>query len=597
MGLFQRAYETYCAMEREVGNYAEGKQPLAPVSHTVTAAQIVITLDREGRFLSAAEVPKTYGKIIIPVTQESAGRTSAPAAHPLCEQLGYLCGTDAEKYQLYLTGLEKWNRSPWSHPKLQPILNYVRSRSLLPDLLRCGLAALDEKGKLKDEKKLVCWSVRDAESDAPPECWRDKTLFRSFIDYYASVQEMPQDLCMISGTKTAIGAQHPKGVVPFYGNAKLISSNDQNGFTYRGRFEDERQAATVGYEVSQKAHAALRWLSANQGVLIGNRMFLCWSPQGVETKRAMLPLRPKDAAPCFRPSEYRRDLQLTLLGERERLPRDANAVIAAFDAATTGRLAVTYYAELPAADLLQRLHDWDESCCWFHGKFGVQSPWLKDIVDCAYGVQREQKKAFFFETDERVRGQQMQRLIACRVDCGRMPADILRRLVDRVSNPQAYDGELWKKLLFVTCAVIQKYHAPMQKEELCMEWELNRKDPSFQYGRLLAAMERAEEDYYAASKEKRQTNAMKSLPMFKKTPMRVFERVNEKLESAYLPRLNDWQRDRYRRLREEIMALLCACGSDLNAPLNEFYLVGYCLQRNAFFQKHEDNEMTELEEE
>lgn len=125
MGLFQRAYETYCAMEREVGNYAEGKQPLAPVLHTVTAAQIVITLDREGRLLSAAEVPKTYGKIIIPVTQESAGRTSAPAAHPLCEQLGYLCGTDAEKYQLYLTGLEKWNRSPWSHPKLQPILNYV----------------------------------------------------------------------------------------------------------------------------------------------------------------------------------------------------------------------------------------------------------------------------------------------------------------------------------------------------------------------------------------------------------------------------------------------------------------------------------------
>ena len=33
MGLFSRAYETYTAMENEIGKYEEGKQPLAPVSH------------------------------------------------------------------------------------------------------------------------------------------------------------------------------------------------------------------------------------------------------------------------------------------------------------------------------------------------------------------------------------------------------------------------------------------------------------------------------------------------------------------------------------------------------------------------------------
>ena len=79
----------------------------------------------------------------------------------------------------------------------------------------------------------------------------------------------------------------------------------------------------------------------------------------------------------------------------------------------------------------------------------------------------------------------------------------------------------------------------------------------------------------------------------------MFERVNEKLESAYLPRMNAWQRTRYRRLRDEITEILCACSDDLNTPLNEFYLIGYTLQRNAFFEKNsqDDSEPVKNEEE
>ena len=105
MGLLQNAYDTYCAMERRTGEYETGKQPLAPVSHTVTAAQIEISLDQDGKFLSAMAVDKESGKIIIPVTQESANRTRKLAAHPLCEQIGYLCESNTEKYELYLTQL------------------------------------------------------------------------------------------------------------------------------------------------------------------------------------------------------------------------------------------------------------------------------------------------------------------------------------------------------------------------------------------------------------------------------------------------------------------------------------------------------------
>ena len=60
MGLMQRAYETYCAMERShAGRYsAEEKETLAPACHTLVKADLEITLDEEGGFVSACGVDK-----------------------------------------------------------------------------------------------------------------------------------------------------------------------------------------------------------------------------------------------------------------------------------------------------------------------------------------------------------------------------------------------------------------------------------------------------------------------------------------------------------------------------------------------------------
>ena len=40
--------------------------------------------------------------------------------------------------------------------------------------------------------------------------------------------------------------------------AKLISANDSQNFTYRGRFTSKEEAFAVGNETSQKAHNALK---------------------------------------------------------------------------------------------------------------------------------------------------------------------------------------------------------------------------------------------------------------------------------------------------------------------------------------------------
>lgn len=106
MGLLQKAVETYDSMAHRAGIvYAEEKEPLAPVSHIMARAQIEITLDQDGRFVSARAMDKDAPKIIIPVTEESAGRTSAPCAHPLCDQLGYVSPYDEKKHALYTDAL------------------------------------------------------------------------------------------------------------------------------------------------------------------------------------------------------------------------------------------------------------------------------------------------------------------------------------------------------------------------------------------------------------------------------------------------------------------------------------------------------------
>ena len=76
-------------------------------------------------------------------------------------------------------------------------------------------------------------------------------------------------------------------------------------------------------------------------------------------------------------AEYKNDLAAALHSYNSQLAPSDDAVIVAFDAATTGRLAVTYYNEMKASDFFDRLKNWDETCCWKSSKFGISAPlWL-----------------------------------------------------------------------------------------------------------------------------------------------------------------------------------------------------------------------------
>lgn len=297
--------------------------------------------------------------------------------------------------------------------------------------------------------------------------------------------------------------------------------------------------------------------------------------------------------PIFRTSDYRDALKDVLASRKAELELTDDVVLAAFDAATTGRLSLTYYSELQAHDFLQRLHDWDATCCWPHRHFGIQSPTLRQIVDCAFGTQRTEKGTAKLETDERILRQQIQRLLACRIDRVSMGADVVKALVNRASTPLAYDEYIRENILFTACAVIRKYRHDRFKEEWNMALEPERLDRSYQFGRLLAVMEKAERDTYD-SKDSREPNAIHMQSIFCQRPMYAANHLEKQLERAYFPRLTPGVRIWYKNLIGQIMQIISTFPQqEWNRPLDDSYLMGYYLQRSALYTKKNDNDMEE----
>lgn len=599
MGLMQKAVETYDCHAALAGVPDAMRETLTPISHIVQNAQIEVTIDANGNFISAAAVVKDKknerdeSKTIIPATEKSANRTSAPCAHPLSDQLLYLIPSSTEYHDLYLKQLSDWANSEYTHPKVKAVLKYIESESLLDDLERSGLVTKDENGNLdgKFTKYLVRWRVTGVNESAP--CWEDKSLFEAFIAYNESLRrESGSALCMITGEVLPMTENHPKGVVSAAYGAKLISANDSSNFTYRGRFAEPSQAATISYVASQKAHNALRWVVANQGVIIGGRTFVCWNPKGKDVPNAMHSLlsvsdSQKKAAT---PSDYKKQLADAVNGWKLNLPDNEDVVIASFDAATTGRLSVTYYNELRASDFIDRLAHWQQTCCWENNQFGYQSPSVRQIAQCAFGVERTE----WLDVDDRILKEQVQRLLHCVIDKTPIPSDIVQALMHRASMPLAYNNINRRKILFTACAAIYAYRTQAKKEEWTMSLDKEKKDRSYQFGRLLAVMEKVERDTY--TDEGREPNAIRMQSVFCDRPLYTAKIINDRL-NPYFERLRPGSRAYYKKLIGEITEQLSNYDdAQLNRPLGDTYLMGYYLQRNELYTSKSNETKEEIEE-
>ena len=128
-----------------------------------------------------------------------------------------------------------------------------------------------------------------------------------------------------------------------------------------------------------------------------------------------------------------------------------------------------YYNEMNASEFVDRLAEWDGSCCWTYGDGRIGAASLYEIAKYTSG----KRKGNVIDTENKKYEKSLARLLSCRLGEAKIPRDMVRTLVMKAGNLHLYDdskesGWMRRKLLFITCAAVRKYHYDYHKEE----WEM-----------------------------------------------------------------------------------------------------------------------------
>lgn len=618
----QNLYKTYNANEEAVGKTVKKRNgreyTLLPISHTTQNAHIEVTIDEAGNFLRAIPLEKV--NTIIPCTEESASRAGSKVApYPLHDKLSYVAG-DFLKYggkiknpndipfNSYIKNLKEWAESPYATSKVKSIYMYLSKGRLIEDLVHKGVIKLDENQQLIEkwnkkyevtigEKPLIFSSGITDQASAfvrfnvySPysfvEVWKDKDMYQSFIDFY-NERLGDEDVDYVTGEIAPSTERHANKIRHAADKAKLISANDTTGFTFRGRFKTSKEAAGISYEVSQKAHNALKWLIHRKGKTIDNRVFLVW---GNDNKS--IPDPSEDALDILRHANreiekvidtdkpYAEEVKKAMDGYRNDLRFNSEVNILVLDSATTGRMAVLYYRNMNKELYLNHLEDWHSQCAWEHRyrrneeqfiKF-YGAPATRDIAFAAYGPRA---------SDKVVKGL-MERMLPCIIDGRSIPRDIVKSAFQRASNPVALERWEWDKTLSITCSLIRKSLIEA-KEELDVALDKTITDRSYLFGRLLAVADVLERGALG-KEETRATNAIRYMNSFSQKPSRTWMTLQASLQpyqaklgikANYLSRIIDEISDQF------------TVEDFNNKPLTEKYLLGFYSQRRELYKKKE----------
>ncbi len=635
MSWLEKLYKTYENNTGCIGN-PNDTIPLLPLYHSTQNAQVHIVLDGDGNFLRASVVTKENAQTIIPSTENSAGRSGSKIApHPLCDTLQYVAGDYLSRggnprkkknesgYEPYTIALQGW--ADWSdNCKLRSVLTYLRKSCLIKDLIEHKVLFGDSRGQLIEKWteteesppifKIIKLANKKGQYEAfirfsveipgvlLSELWKDSEVQESWSKYYTTLLKY-NDLCMVTGEKTNIACNHPKNIRYPGDGAKLITSNDTEGFTYLGRFTNDKEACGVGIEITQKAHSALRWLIARQGKRDGDQAIVAWAVSGTEVPDLLADTysllfdgeqesAPRDTG--YTAQEVGVAFSKLIAGYSTKLGSTEDIVVMGIDSATPGRMAITFYRELTGSELLKRVRTWHEGCAWLQ-RFGkdkvfVGAPAPRDIAETAFGTWRGGK----LQIDEKLRKATIERLLPCIVDGASIPRDLVESCVRRASNRNGIKPWEWEKALGIACALFRKLN---EEEGYSMALDETRKTRDYLYGRLLALADSLEQWALSKTGEDRQTNAARLMQRFADHPYSTWRTIELSL-APYKARLGGQSQKR--------QALIDKVHSMFDPPddytsdkkLSGEFLLGYhCQRENLKPKKDEQVSITDADAE
>ncbi|GGI66783.1 type I-C CRISPR-associated protein Cas8c/Csd1 [Enterococcus alcedinis] len=616
MSWLNALYETYEANLDCVGELetVRGNEfTLMPISHTTQTAQLEVTITESGDFHSVQVLNKI--STLIPVSDSSASRSGSKIApHPLHDKLNYVAGDlvnygggkkAQDQFDAYIKQLKEWAEADSENIPLQAIYQYLKKKELVKDLVARQILMLDGKGNVSEkwsekQKKetgispevyskvadkvssvFVRFNVRNVEKGENFNPWNEVSFQKAFVDYYNQFLG-EDDLCFVTGERLPFTERHAKKIRNPADNAKLISSNNDFGFTFKGRFKNSSDAAIISYEASQKAHNALKWLILRQAKPIKGRVLLFWGSKQIDVVSPTddsfsIIFGKNETADEVKKSDtyqaYAGMIRKSFMGFKQDLAFENEINILILDAATPGRMNVQYYRNMNKEIYLENLQKWHETCVWLHsyhsgedGKYVryFGSPSIHDIAIAAYGSR----------ANERLIGDTYEQLLPCILDNRRIPKPLIRSLVQRASNPQSMDNKWeWHKTISVACAVINR-------EESQYNMTLNKEttNRSYLFGRLLALaneMEKWALRDMGEKSDKRETNAERYMVSFSNKPKRTWGTIYHNLQ-PYRARLGK-KSERLNHLIIEVMDQFEL--DDFNdKPLDPVYLLGYSSQ-------------------
>ncbi len=600
MGLLQELYKTYEHSSVFIGREDGYGKTLLPIAHSTQNAQIEVALNLDGEWKGAKRVEKIQAVTIIPVTEDSGSRSSGIAPHPLFDKLCYVAGDYAayvskkkadEFFREYIDQLDSWYQSG-CHKYVAAVYHYLMKKTLIRDLVLAGVLIEDEPGRLSEKEKIegiaqteafVRFYIMDDRIDGLGEIWKDTNVYDDYIRYYLNIQS-EQDLDLITGDFTICSDKQPSKIRNSADKAKLISANDSSGFTYRGRFTDRKEVLSIGYVASQQLHNALKWLIERQGYRKHGMCVVVWNPDGkavpdIYEELDDILFDESDFESPNLAEDYAARVNLALSGYYSDInTENTNIVVLSLDAATPGRLSVTYFQEIFGSDFLKRLTYWYSTCIWplsYRKGRGtmIMTPTPEEIVLAAYGIER----SGLLYVDPDWMKDIMERLLPCIIEKKALPRDLVRAAVRNASRPQAFSNYNFRKILEITCAMIYKTWYDTRNREEWNPMSLDRTRPvrDYLYGRRLAVAQKVEYDTFSESERgKRETNAERYMSRMVKQPSKTWMLIDEKLR-PYWKKLNPGLRIKYEKELQEIYDLFEPEALSETKRLSEEFLLGY----------------------
>ena len=670
MSWMQKLYQTYNEIEKNPNLSDWEKEKLAPLWHSPQTAHIQITLDGDGKFLGA-RVLTDKPIIMLPVTESSEGRTSGLAPHALADSLQYIAkdlgltyqkevvteieGKNGKKkktktkqedliFNLYADQLDKWCATI-DNQKVLAIQKYVHKGTVLADLIERKVIPVGDNGELltnwierenKDKQKpelfnvltkeqgkfeirkaLIVWSVQ-IPGDSIPETWKDKEVQQSWGNYYQ--QTLKSQFCTVTGDEQKIRESHPAKLLYSGDKAKLISSNDKEGFTYLGRFEDANQATTISAEVSHKAHAALRWLIDRQTTARNNeQVTVAWAISGKPIPSPMKDISSEidwdnlDISAVENPDEISKQtssenlepspdwsvnigraaaqiIKKRLHGYQAELKAYEQISLIMLDSATPGRMALTYYQEFLPADYFANLDAWIDDFSWYQ-RYSIEQPNAKKsdkkktlwafVPPSPYSIAEAVYGKSLSDTLKKQLYARLLPVIAGGTSVP-IPEDLVHQSFQAACNPNGCENWEWQRNIGVACALYKgwraRHHDLSQRRTYPMSLDTQNRSRDYLYGRLLAVAENTESYALYLAGEKRATTAERYMQRFAEHPFATWRNIELALK-PYQDRLRNNGKDTGAQAISEIMELFATDDFTSDDKLSGEFLLGYHCQK------------------